>query len=202
MGRPPLDPDRPATPARILTSALRIFARDGYAAARLADIAKGAEVTRPSLLYHFRSKQVLYEAVVRGSFARVGAALAQAMVEPAPFPERLRRVAETYARELANQPEDARIVVSEMMGAEGPGLLILLDEVTPLLDRVVAFVETAEPAMLRPGLDIRAAVLQVASDVLLQHAATPPVQKAMWGTPSPARTALLTAQLFLAEEVA
>lgn len=198
MARPRVDPDRESTPERILASALQVFARDGLAAARLADIARGASVTRPSLLYHFSSKLELYEAVVKRSFARVGALLGAAMLEPEAFPVRLRKVAEAYARELGEHPEDARIFVRELTSDEGPGRAILLDEVTTLVDRVVVFVE-AGPG-LRPGLDVRAAVVQVAADVLLASATSGAVREALWGQVSPERTAALTAMLFLAEE--
>lgn len=49
---------------RILESALRQFADAGYAATSVADIAMGAEVTKPALYYHFGSKAGLFQALV------------------------------------------------------------------------------------------------------------------------------------------
>ncbi len=196
MGRPRVEPGRASTPDRILASALRVFARDGFAAARLAEIARGASVTRPSLLYHFASKHELYEAVVTRSFARLGALLGDAMAEPAPFADRVRRVASAFAEDLASHPEDARIVVGELTSDDGPGRAIVIRQVTPLLDRVVTF--AASGPGVRPGVDVRAAVLQVAADVLLRNAATVEVREALWGSRN--RTAELAATLILAEE--
>jgi len=200
MGRPRHEDGREATPDRILASALAVFARDGYAKSRLADIARGAAVTRPSLLYHFASKQALYEAVVRRSFERLGGALEAAMRGSAPFPERLRRLAGAFAHELATHPEDASIVVGELTTGDGPGRTILVEQVRPLLDGVVGFVEREGRGHVRPGLDVRGAVLQVAADVLLQSATRAELRTALWGPTSPERTASLAATLFLLED--
>ena len=53
-----------ATADRILAEARGEFARRGFAAARLQDIAGRAGLSHPTLLYHFGSKERLYEAVI------------------------------------------------------------------------------------------------------------------------------------------
>src|SRR3954470_7009002 len=50
--------------ARILEAARGEFARHGFPAARLQDIAERAGLTHPTLLYHFGSKERLYAAVI------------------------------------------------------------------------------------------------------------------------------------------
>lgn len=52
---------------RILEVALAEFASHGYSGARLQDIGGAAGLTHPTLLYHFESKQGLYEATVRAA---------------------------------------------------------------------------------------------------------------------------------------
>jgi AcrR family transcriptional regulator len=51
--------------ALVLDAALRVFGRDGYAAARLDDIATEAGVTKPIVYRHFESKKALYLALLR-----------------------------------------------------------------------------------------------------------------------------------------
>jgi AcrR family transcriptional regulator len=46
-------------------AALRLFARDGYAATRLDDVASDAGVTKPMVYRHFASKKDLYLALLR-----------------------------------------------------------------------------------------------------------------------------------------
>jgi TetR/AcrR family transcriptional regulator len=50
---------------RILDAALRVFAIDGFAGARLDSIAAQAGLSKPNLLYYFRTKAELYLAVLR-----------------------------------------------------------------------------------------------------------------------------------------
>jgi len=50
--------------ARILRAAERVFARAGFAGARMAEIAAEAGLPKPNLHYYFASKQALYRAVL------------------------------------------------------------------------------------------------------------------------------------------
>jgi len=54
---------------RILEVALAEFGARGYEGARLQDIARAAGLSRPTLLYHFESKEGLYAAVVEAAMA-------------------------------------------------------------------------------------------------------------------------------------
>jgi len=49
---------------RILDVALRIFASNGYAGASIQEIVDQAGVTKPTLYYHFKSKEGLYQALI------------------------------------------------------------------------------------------------------------------------------------------
>jgi TetR/AcrR family transcriptional regulator len=49
---------------RILDAALMVFARHGYSGARIDQIAEAAEMSKPNLLYYFRTKEELYRAVL------------------------------------------------------------------------------------------------------------------------------------------
>ena len=71
MGRPRRSDSQVATTERLLTAAEKRFGKNGFDAARLSDIAKDAGITRPSLLYHFESKEKLYDAVVARAFDKL-----------------------------------------------------------------------------------------------------------------------------------
>ena len=195
MGRPLASADALATPERLLDAAEQGFARHGFGATRLEDIAAAAGIRRPSLLYHYPSKSLLYAAVVRRTFARLGAALMHAIARPLPFDERLDGVVATYATFLADQPAHAQILVRELIDADGPGRDILLGEVVPLLDLLERFVLVEGRGRVPPRLPVRAAVLQCASSILLRAAAGP-LQAPLWGPLDHARA--LAHQLFFA----
>ncbi len=196
MGRPLASAAATATPERLLDAAEQAFAQ-GYGAARLEDIAAAAGIRRPSLLYHFPSKDSLYVAVVHRTFARLGAALMAAMSRPHDFAERVDAVVDSYASFLADNPAHAQILVRELVDAQGPGRDILLAEVVPLLDLVERFLRTQGLALLRPGLPVRAAILQVASAIILRSASGA-LQQPLWGPIDHARA---LARLLLFKEV-
>lgn len=56
-----------ARPQELVAAALELFVEQGYARTRLEDIASRAGVSKPTLYLYFRSKEELFDAVVRGS---------------------------------------------------------------------------------------------------------------------------------------
>jgi len=69
-----------ARPAEIVAAALEVFVERGYAATKLADVARRAGVTKGTLYLYFESKEALFKAVVRETIVPViaqGEALAQ-----------------------------------------------------------------------------------------------------------------------------
>ncbi len=196
MGRPLASAAATATPERLLDAAEQCFAQ-GYDAARLEDIAAAAGIRRPSLLYHFASKDDLYAAVVRRTFARLGAALLSVMSRRLEFAARVDNMVDTYASFLADNPAHAQILVRELVDARGPGREILLGEVVPLLDLVERFLLVEGRELLRPDLPVRAAILQVASAIILRSASGA-LQQPLWGPIDQSRA---LARLLLFKEV-
>src|SRR5688572_14163745 len=115
MGRPRLSTVETATPDRVLAAAEEVFAAHGFARATLADIGGRAGISRPSLLYHFPTKEALYAEVVTRTFGRLAALLGQAMDGEAPFPVRVERLVRAFSGFLEAEPDHARIVVRELL---------------------------------------------------------------------------------------
>ncbi len=198
MGRPRAGTHDVSTPERILAAAEARFARHGFEAP-LAEIAADAGIRRPSLLYHFPTKEALYAEVVGRAFARLGAALFPPQQADGPFEDRLRRMTRAFVRFVADHPAVAKLVVRELLSEGGPGTAILVGEVAPLLDRVARWVEEAGGGAVRCDVPVRAAVLQVVSDVLL-CAASGSVRAALWGAVDEDRTWRLARALILNPE--
>ena len=180
MGRPAASSIEVATPRRILEAAEAEFARCGFTGARLADIAKIAGIRRPSLLYHFPSKEALYNAVVEAVFARTGASLGGAMAQPGDFQTRLRSMVEAYVRLVDQHPAMAPIIIRELLDGHGPGREIFLRKAVPLLHSVETYVQTDGRELLRDDVPVRAAILQISSDILLR-AASGDLRREFWG---------------------
>ncbi len=190
MGRPKAGAFETETPERLLRSAEQEFARSGLRGSRLEDIARRAGIRRPSLLYHYPTKEALYARVVRRAFARLGRTLLEAMTEEADFARSVERTAAAFERALTADPSLASLILRELLDGHGPGRAILLEEMVPLLDQVELFVRQHGRRRIRPGLPIRAAILQGASDILLR-AASGPLRDPLWGRGAAASLARL-----------
>lgn len=98
--------------AKILSAAVRAFAREGYDAATMDDIATRALVTKPVLYDHFSSKQALFrtalEAIRDGLIAK-----GKSIVEAGDDPERtFRRAIDAFLRFVEREPDAARVLLT------------------------------------------------------------------------------------------
>jgi TetR/AcrR family transcriptional regulator, mexJK operon transcriptional repressor len=97
---------------RILDAALQVFARDGYAAAAMDDIALLAHVSKPTLYMYFGSKEKLFEAMM---VSRRDAMLEPFEASSRGLVEDLHRFAWAYANTVM-KPEFlslARLIIGE-----------------------------------------------------------------------------------------
>jgi len=176
-----------------LRAAELAFAARGFQAARLADIAKQAGITRPSLLYHFQTKEALHTAVLHAGFAELRVALGERMQEPGAFGERVVALMKAYLDFLDGRPTFAPLVLREFIDRNPVVQQVLAEEIVPLLDLVEKWLEAAGEGVLPDGVHLRAALVQLCSDALLQAAAGP-LRDAVWGGAS--RTLEMTERLF------
>ena len=182
MGRPKADAHTVPTTERILNAAERIFSEDGYSGARLADIAAEADIRRPSLLYHFETKEVLYEAMVLRLFERLMDTLAGLMIPDADFEEQITQIGLAFRSFAEDNPSFGRIVVRDIVDHRDPVPQLLANGVVPVLDSVCAYIdEQIKNSETSRPVPVRAAVLQFCSDTLLQTSAGP-LRSPLWGT--------------------
>src|SRR6266404_9911186 len=77
------------TRSAILDAAMREFAHEGVAGARIDAIARAARVNKALLYYYFRDKEALYGAVLDRVFAGLSERVRAALESPAPPRERV-----------------------------------------------------------------------------------------------------------------
>lgn len=80
---PPIDPKE----AAILRAAFECFARYGLRRTSMADIAKGAGMSRPALYLHYAGKDDIFNALVRIHFERSEKAVERVLARPGPAAE-------------------------------------------------------------------------------------------------------------------
>lgn len=178
MGRPRLDPSRTPTRARLIEAAAGVFARDGFAGAALAEIAGAVGIRRPSLLYHFATKEELYTAVIRDVFGRLDAALQLAFALEGDFARRLEAVTRGYLRFLDEEPTFGPLLLRELLDGQGPGQDLIREELVPLLDTIEGLFRSAPG--LRPEAPIRESLLAVAASGLLRSISGG-LREPLWG---------------------
>ncbi len=103
-----------ATRPRILDAASSVFAEEGFAGARVDEIARRAGVNKALLYYHVGNKQALYSAVLLRNLDRVDAALADATPSGLAAGDRLSGVIDAISRVLKAYPDHPRIVLREV----------------------------------------------------------------------------------------
>jgi AcrR family transcriptional regulator len=109
------------TAERLLGSARRAFARDGYAAASMDALCAEAGLTRGALYHHFGGKDGLLEAVVRQIDAEIGARLDAEFDATADPWDGFRGCCATWLG-LALEPETRRILLQDAPAVLGQRL--------------------------------------------------------------------------------
>lgn len=203
MGRPAQVQAIP-TPDRLLDAAEQEFAAVGFALARLADIAERAGIRRPSLLYHFASKELLYRAVVERVFDRLAELLLRSLTTGDSFDDRLEAVVTAYVGFLDDRRSLAPIVLRELIAVPDPGRpegmlgrAIVLERAVPLLGMLEQVIQREGGDRLRPDLPVRAALAEIAGSLLLRSAVGA-LRTPLWGEGDHAIA--LARHLFLRDE--
>jgi AcrR family transcriptional regulator len=93
------------TRARLLASAARVFARRGFHAASVEEVAEDAGFSKGAVYSNFESKEELFLAMVEARFQDRLAAIRAAVAEPGAPGEQARRSGDSFIRTLAADPE-------------------------------------------------------------------------------------------------
>lgn len=89
----------------ILKGAAEVFRRDGFARARLEDVAAEVGINRASLYYYVGTKEELLVALIEQPAYTMTRRCREALESDAPADEKLRRALRAYIEDLANYPE-------------------------------------------------------------------------------------------------
>ena len=98
----------------ILDAAVRVFARKGYHAARVGDIAEEAGVAHGLLYHYFRSKEELVETIFRDTWRDILAAVRSVEETDETARERLAGIAKILLRSWRRDPDLVRVLVHEV----------------------------------------------------------------------------------------
>jgi len=189
-GRPKTNSNGVPTRDRIIDAAESAFAARGFEGARLEDIAEQAGIRRPSLLYHFDSKESLYEAVLDEIFAVLREDLTEAFQPTGDLATDADALLHAYRSFMAKRPAFPSLVLRAFVERTGPGRSVFQDHLLPALTMVEGWLGAHAP-----DATVRRALLLVTADSLLRAAAGE-AGDAIW--PSDPASGTLLAKLVLA----
>jgi TetR/AcrR family fatty acid metabolism transcriptional regulator len=126
----------------ILDAAVRVFARKGYHASRVGDIAEEAGVAHGLLYHYFASKEELLETVFRETWSELLEAFARVADSDEPAVEQLRQVAAILLRSWRRDPDLVRVLVREV--GRSQTLPSRVDEIGAVFEAIERIVERGQ----------------------------------------------------------
>lgn len=183
MARPKKTASTADTAALIRQAALAFFGQRGFGPTALEDIAKSVGVTRTTLLYHFESKEALYNAVVQEAFTRISTMLIGSMIQGGNFKNRLKHMIKSFLSHVEGNPHLAKLMIREAIDEHGPGCRIIQEQGMPVLEMVEAFI--MQEGRLRKDQKslLREVLLQISTSVMLKSASGD-LKNSFWGAKS------------------
>ena len=124
---------------QLLDAAVRVFARKGFHASRVGDIAEEAGVAHGLLYHYFRSKDQVLEAVFQENWSLLVARIESVEKTDEPAADQLRHISAIVLRTWLHLPDVVRVVVQEF--GRSPELGDRIGELTlPIeaIERVIA----------------------------------------------------------------
>lgn len=162
----------------LLDAAERRFARQGFAATTIKDIAAEAQLNSALLYYYFANKEDLYHAVLRRRITGLAADMAPALLAPVPPAEAIRRFVRAYVAFLLLHPDLPALMQREVLDhAAAHALPEIQASAGALLRRFAEIIrEGQESGEFRSDLDPVHAVVSIIGQVIYAFMAQPIIQ--------------------------
>ena len=124
------------TRAALLAAAEALFAERGFAATRLEDVAERVGIRRASIVYYYRDKRELYDAVLADVFTGLYERIEAALSGSGPRAERIEAGVSAWVDYVGARPTFARLLLREVADATTDRREALLRLTAPFADLV------------------------------------------------------------------
>ena len=146
--------------ALIRGAAVRVFAKKGYHACRVSDIAEEAGVAYGLVYHYFGSKEAVLETIFRETWQAMLTAIGAVEELGEPAPEQVRKVAAIVLRTWRDEPDLVRVLVREV--TRSPQLQNEIDEIALAFVTLERIIERGKSeGSFRADLDSRVAALML-----------------------------------------
>jgi AcrR family transcriptional regulator len=145
---------------QLLDAAVRVFARKGFHASRVGDIAEEAGVAHGLLYHYFKSKDDVLEAVFHDNWSLLLARIASVEETDEPAADQLRHIAAIVLRTWLHLPDVVRVVIREF--GRSPELAERIGELAEPIEVIQRVIERGiERGEFRKDIDPRFAATVV-----------------------------------------
>lgn len=97
---------------KILEGALRLFAHQGYGSTSMREVAEASGVTKPTLYYHFGSKEGLFRAIFESRFEGFADMVRATVSGSEPVLERIERFLDAYLLRALADADSMRFMLT------------------------------------------------------------------------------------------
>jgi AcrR family transcriptional regulator len=140
---PALPPD---VRASILEVATRLFASHGFDGTALQEIAEAVGIRKPSLLYHFASKDELRQAVLDDVLARWKDTLPQVLLAATAGQAQFDAITRELLSFFSQDPDRARLLLREALDRPREMSVLLSAHVRPVVANLAGYVRAGQQA--------------------------------------------------------
>lgn len=152
---------------QILAEATRLFSAQGFDGTSLAQIADAVGIRKPSLLYHFKTKDELRRSVLEKMLSHWNDVLPRLLMAAASGEDQFDGVVQEMVAFFAADPDRARLLVREVMDRPEDVKAMIGTHVRPWTKLVCDYIRKGQAqGRLHPEVDPEAYVVQVISLVV------------------------------------
>jgi TetR/AcrR family transcriptional regulator len=145
---------------KILEEATRLFAAQGVDGTAIQEIADAVGVAKPSLLYHFPSKEALHKSVLEHLLSRWNEIVPR-LLRAVAREDRFDAILDATIEFFAADPDRARLLLRETLDRPVEMRGLLTTHVSPWLGVIAESINKAQAdGSMRAGVDAAAYVLQ------------------------------------------
>ncbi len=128
----------------ILTVATRLFARQGFNGTSIAEIAEAVGVRKPSLLYHFASKEELRQAVLDHVLARWNEMLPRVLMAATAGEDQFEGITRELVSFFTQDPDRARLLIREALDRPDDMRARLATHVRPVVANLSGYIRRGQ----------------------------------------------------------
>ncbi len=131
---------------QILDQATRLFAAHGFSGVSLSEIAKSVGIRKPSLLYHFQSKDTLRRSVLEEILAHWNDVLPKLLMAASTGTQQFDSVLSQTVAFFAEDPDRARLILRELLDRPDEMRPLIEDHVRPWATIVADYIRRGQEA--------------------------------------------------------